>query len=97
VNIEISEKNEARFKANAQAQGVSPDAYLEQLMDERDELASIAGRASAGMPMLSIEETRLKIERGFMQSERGEVVDGEEFTSSVLARLRVAEHNRRTE
>jgi hypothetical protein len=86
VRIEISQKNEARLIATAQAEGVSVDAYVEQLMNEREELAAIIERASTRTP-LSHGEAHAKIERGFSQSERGEVVDGEAFSAGLLAEL----------
>ena len=95
MSIDISSKNEARLKATAQAEGVSVDAYFERLMNEREELAAIVSRAAARMPLLSPEETRGKIERGFSQSERGEVVDGETFSSALLADLDELEHKQR--
>jgi len=45
MSIEISGTNEARLKATAEAEGVSVDAYLERLMNEREELAAIVDRA----------------------------------------------------
>jgi hypothetical protein len=95
VSIDISRKNEARLRATAQAEGVSLDAYVERLMDEREELAAIVERAVARMPQLSRAETHAKIERGFLQSERGEVVDGESFSAGLLAELDDMEHKRR--
>jgi len=47
------------------------------------------------MALLSPEEARAKIERGFLQSERGEVVDGETFSSTLLVELDELEHERR--
>jgi hypothetical protein len=46
MSIDISSKNEARLKATAQAEGVSVDAYIERLLEEREELAtkSLRGR-----------------------------------------------------
>jgi hypothetical protein len=64
-------------------------------MNEREELAAIVERASARVVPLSDEETHSKIERGFLQSERGEVVDGETFSSGLLAELDDLEHKRR--
>jgi hypothetical protein len=95
MSIDISSKNEARLRATAQAEGVSVDAYVERLMNEREELAAIVTRATTRMPALSPEEARAKIERGFLQSERGEVVDGETFSSELLAELDELEHKRR--
>jgi len=95
MSIDISSKNAARLKATAQAEGVSVDAYVERLMNEREELVAIVARTAAGMPSLSPEKALGKIERGFLQSERGEVVDGEAFCSALLADLDELEHKRR--
>jgi hypothetical protein len=96
MSIDISDKNEARLIATAQAEGISVDAYVERLMNERDELADIVQQAASRVTPLSLEETRAKIERGFLQSERGEVVDGETFSAGLLADLDDPEHKRRT-
>jgi hypothetical protein len=64
-------------------------------MNERDELAQVVERAASRVTPFSWEETRAKIERGFLQSERGEVVDGETFTAGLLADLDDTEHERR--
>ena len=96
MSIEISSTNEARLKATAQAEGVSVDACLERLMNEREELAAIVERASARIAPLSPEQTHAKIERGFLQSERDELVDGETYAAGLLAELDVLERRRRT-
>ena len=93
MSIDISSKNEARLRATAQAEGVSVDAYVERLINEREELAAIVTQAAA----LSPEVARAKIERGFLQSERGEVADGATFSSALLAELDELEHKRRAE
>jgi hypothetical protein len=95
MSIDISSRNEARLKATAEAEGVSVDAYVERLLDEREQLAAVVTRSAERMPNLSSEEARAKIERGFLQSERGEVVDGEAFSSALLAELDELEHKRR--
>jgi phosphosulfolactate synthase (CoM biosynthesis protein A) len=95
MSIDISRENEARLIATAQAEGVSVDAYLERLMNEREEVAAIVERASALVTQLSDGETRAKIESGFLQSERGEVVDGETFSAGLLAELDDLEQKRR--
>src|SRR5712691_4591734 len=95
MSIDISRKNAARLKATAQAEGVSVDAYVERLMNEREELVAIVARTAAGMPSLSAETALGKIERGFLQSERGEVVYGEAFCSALLADLDELEQKRR--
>jgi hypothetical protein len=96
MSIDLSYKNESRLIATAQAEGLSVDAYVERLMNERDELAEIVEQAASRVGPLSLDETRAKIERGFLQSERGEVVDGEAFTAGLLAELDDLERMRRT-
>ena len=64
-------------------------------MNEREELAAIVERAAARIAPFSPEKTDAKIERGFLQSERGEVVDGETFATGLLAELDGLEHKRR--
>jgi len=95
MSIDISSKNEARLKATAQAEGISIDAYVERLLDKQEELAAIVSRSAERMPNLSKEEASAKIERGFLQSERGEVVDGETFASALLADLDELEYKHR--
>ena len=95
MSIDISRENEARLIATARAEGVSVDAYLERLMNEREELAAIVEHTAARIAPLSAEETHAKIERGFLQSERGDVVDGETFSAGLLAGLDDLEHKRR--
>ena len=73
MSVEISPENETRLRAGAAAEGVSVDAYLEQVLNEREELAAIIEQAAARVPQLSEGEMRAKIERGFLQSERGEL------------------------
>ncbi len=95
MSMDISSRIEARLKATAQAEGVSVDAYLEKLLDEREELAAIVAQSAERMPNLSREEASAKVERGFLQSERGEVVDGETFASELLADLDELEYKHR--
>jgi hypothetical protein len=95
MSVEMSRENEAHLKAAAQAEGVSVDTYLELLMNERKQLAAIVERAAARVIEPSHDETHAKIERGFLQSERGEVVDGEAFSGEILAELDAIEHKRR--
>ena len=59
----------------------------------REELAGIVARS---VP-LSPEEIHTKIERGVLESEQGEVVDGETFSTRLLAELDEIEHKRRAE
>ena len=94
MSIAISRKNEERLIATARAEGVTVDAYLERLMNEREELTLSPTRGAARVVPLSDEETHSKIERGFLQSERGEVVDGEAFSAGLLAELDDLEQKR---
>jgi hypothetical protein len=64
-------------------------------MNEREEFAAVAERAATQMSPMSREETRAKIERGFLQSETEETVDGESFAAGLLAELDELEHKRR--
>ena len=91
MSMEISRKNEARLRASAQSEGVTVDAYVERLMNEREELAGILARSIR----LSPEEIHTKIERGVLESEQGDVVDGETFSTGLLAELDDIEHKRR--
>ena len=95
MSIDISSRNEARLKATPEAEGVSVDAYVERLLDQREELAAIVTRSTERMPNLSGEDASAKIERGFLQSERGEVVDGETFAATLLAELDELEYKHR--
>jgi hypothetical protein len=95
MSIEISRKNEKRLRAAAKAAGLSMDTCLEQMLDEHEELVAIAERAAGRAPGLSREEIRAKIERGVLQAERGEVVDGETFFAELLAELDEPERKRR--
>ncbi len=66
---------------------MSLDAFLEQLIEEREAINRAINRANARHRQLSDEELKQKIEHGFMQSERGEVVDGETFTAELLREI----------
>jgi hypothetical protein len=82
--------------STAQTAGVSVDAYIELMMDERDTLASTLDRAAVRMKALSHDDLRAKIERGYLQSERGEVVDGETFAAGLVAEIDEMERKRLT-
>ena len=94
MGIDITRKNEDRLRAIAEAEGVSVDDYVERLMDEREEIAAIVKRASARLT-LSPDDARAKIERGFLQADQGDVVDGEPFTEDLLTELDHLEHTRK--
>ena len=95
MSIDISRENEARLRATAQSEGVSVDAYVERLLNEQEELTAIIERAATRSISLSSEEQRAKIERGFSESERDEVVGGETFSAGLLAELDDMELKRR--
>src|SRR5207245_569281 len=80
MSIDISSRNEARLRATARAEGVSIDDYLERLLNEREELSVVIEQASVHLPPLSREDACARIERGFVQSENGEVIDGDAFS-----------------
>lgn len=82
------------MRASAQTEGVTVDSYVEQLLNERDEFVAVVERAAARVPQVSHDETCTKIERGYLQSETGEVVDGESFATGLLAELDDREHKR---
>ena len=82
--------------ASADAEGVSVETLVERLLAEREEFAIISERAAASVGPLSREQVQAKIERGFTQSERGEVVDGEAFAAGLLSELDEMERKRRT-
>ena len=94
MSIDISPKNVDRLKATAQAEGVSVDTYVERMMNEREEIAAIVERANA-RKTLSPEEACAKIERGYKQSEHGDVADGETFASGLFAEFDELEQKRR--
>ena len=96
MSVHISCENETRLIAMAQAKGISVDEYLEHLMNEREELANIIERAATRVKKSSHEEMRAKIDRGFAQSESGEVVDGEIFSAGLLAELDDLERKQRS-
>jgi len=85
MNTDISPTAHARLIQAASAEGVSVDALIERLIDEHAELSGILENAEANLPPMSPERIQAQIERGFAQSERGETVDGEIFTSGLLA------------
>jgi hypothetical protein len=95
MSIDISPNTRARLLATAQAEGMSVDALLERLIDERDELAAAIERTDARLAPLSQEEIRDKIERGFQESERGEFADGDTFTSGLVSEMDEVERKRR--
>ncbi len=92
IGIHISPEIEARLTATARAEGMSVDGLLARLIDEREQLAAIIGQSEAQLSSVSREEIQARIERGFRQSERGEVVDGDTFTTSLLDEMERKRH-----
>jgi hypothetical protein len=95
LSIDLSTKTEERLLAAARAEGVSVDTLVQRLIAEREEFAELIERAAAHAGAVSREQVQAKIERGFAQSERGEVVDGEVFTAGLLDELDEMERKRR--
>jgi hypothetical protein len=95
MSIDISPDVQSRLLASAQAEGVSLDAFLERLINERDELTAIMEQSHARCEPLSQDDIQNKIERGFVQSERGDVVDGDAFCRELLGDLDDMERKRR--
>jgi predicted transcriptional regulator len=93
MSLEVSRETEARLIAAARAEGLSVEAFVERLMEEREELAGATDRSYSHSTPLSREELQAKIERGFAQSERGEVVDGEAFVGELLAEMNAMPRN----
>ena len=85
MSLQVSADIEDRIVAKARQAGVSVDAYLQSLLQEDEEVEHILSGIEARAPALSREQVREKLERGVAQLERGEVVDGEEFMSGLLA------------
>ncbi|MGI9072249.1 MAG: hypothetical protein ACR2JB_13270 [Bryobacteraceae bacterium] len=92
MSIDISPETEARLTATARAEGMSVDGLLARLIDEREQLAAIIAKTEARLAPVSREEIQAKIERGFLQSERGEVVDGDTFTARLLDEMERKRH-----
>lgn len=65
-------------------------------MDEREELAVAIARAESRTAPLSREDMEAKIERGFLQSERGEVTDGDAVSTNLLRELDEMERSLRS-
>lgn len=87
MNLDVSSNTEARLVAAARAEGISVESLVELLMDDWEEMSSVAERAAGRSPLLSADELRAKIERGVSQSESGDLIDGEEFARQLIAEL----------
>jgi hypothetical protein len=87
MSLDISPEIEARIIAKGEQAGLSIDDYLEQVVCETEQF-------EAGP--LSPEDAKAKIDRGLVQLERGEYVDGERFMTELLSGIDDAERTRRT-
>ncbi len=87
MSLNVSAGVEARLLSNAQQVGVSIDAYLEQVLDESEEFASLVHRLESQHPPTSRDDIQTKVSRGLEQLERGECADGEEFMAGLLTRI----------
>jgi len=95
MSIDISPEIKTRLAAKAHAEGMSVDAFLARLIDDREELTAIIERTEAHAAPLSQEDLQTKIERGFLESERDEVMDGDAFTAGLLRKMDEMEAKRR--
>jgi hypothetical protein len=95
MSADISTRIQARLSAMARSEGLSIDALLERLLNEREELAAIIEATEAHFAPVSREDIQDKLERGFAESKRGEVADGDAFTAQLLRELDEMERNRR--
>jgi hypothetical protein len=95
MNNDISPATRARLIETATAEGISVDALIEHLIDQHEELAALLENADAKLQPASLDQLQAKIEKGFAQSERNEVVDGETFAGRLLAELSDIERDRR--
>ena len=92
MNLDLSPETEARLAATAHAEGMSIDGLLGCLIDEREQLAAIIEQTETHLAPVSREQIQAKIEEGFLQSERGEVVDGDIFTARLLDEMERKRH-----
>lgn len=76
MGLDVSPDLEARIMAKAQAEGASVTAYLERLLEEREELRSAL-----------LSNLRERLDESLRDAERGELADGEEFTASLIGKL----------
>ncbi len=95
MRINLSTETEARLATTARAEGVSIEMLVEQLVAERAEVAAIIERSGANAVPVAIDHVRERIERGYAQSERNELVDGEAFVAGLLSDLDETERKRR--
>lgn len=96
MSVHLSPETQSRLAAKARAEGVPPDTFLTCMLDEREELSAILERIEAQNATVSDDELRAKIERGFVQSERAETVDGSTFMAGLLREVDEMEHKRHT-
>ena len=97
MSILISAETQARLVATADSEGVSVDAFVERLMDEREELLTLIEGSEAYLRAASLQQVRSKLERGYAESKCGEVVDGDTFMAKLLSDIEKLEQTRRME
>jgi antitoxin component of RelBE/YafQ-DinJ toxin-antitoxin module len=92
--MEVSPDLQLRLKASAQAEGLPVDVFLRRLIDEHDQLAALVEKTQVQSEHASREAIAAKLERGLLQSDRGEVVDGDTFADRLLNALDEIERKR---
>jgi len=85
--VTVSPEIEARILAKAEEGGISVDDYLDQLVHENEEIASVVDRLESLPPALSRDEVEEKLGRGLAQYERGEYADGEQFMQELIREI----------
>ena len=78
---------EARIIAQASAEGVSVDEYLQDLVSTSEEFVTAMRRLDASFDPLPREAVSAKITRGLEELARGEYVDGETFMDELLSEI----------
>lgn len=95
MSVHLSPETQSRLAAKAHAEGMPPDTFLARMLDEREELTAILEHIEAQNAPASDNELRAKVERGFVQSERAETVDGGTFMAGLFREMDEMEHKRR--
>ena len=77
MSLSVSPEVEARIVAQANAEGISVDEYLQDLVSTNEEFVTAMRRLNASFDPLSREAAPTKITRGLEELARGEYADGE--------------------
>ena len=97
MSLNLSPEIEARIVEKAGECGISVDDYLDQLIHENEEIASVVSSLESATVALSRDEVAKKLERGLAQHQRGEYVDGEQFMQDLMREIdHSSERPRRT-